>query len=648
MNESSCMMTNQRAIPRDAVELQKLLIDERMRCETHKTNYQTLKEEHTRLQEQNIKIDNELTELHQMKEATEDQNFQKNEIIDALNNRLDCKDQELKVIRTQIVDPAKLEALKGEISRELEEPIKQHMISMDKEVEKYRTDYNKMRYQYTILKTEFEHVEEKKQRALDEQSLRFKTEISALKYERDELLDSLNCKPKTDENELLQLKKMKTHLEQRCNVLEDELNEERKSKEYISREASATQKTLAQDLIKIETNIKTLETEKRSIEIQGERHKKDLKEANDRISNLCHELQDACKDSSNLKSELEECQHRRKLTESEHKVELLKVKGELQREKDSLNSKLKVLETELELAAGAAEQHEKEIQSLEAQTASRIQEELKCEWNRNTLLNSEKAVVEQKLRELEQRYSEERDCAREQKEKFQEEIKNYENSICGLEKETTKLRGKLHESEVASSQYKRELDDMGAVREKLLAREMDINQLQCAKRSIMEEHEKSKCDLQRMRSELEELVLKIERERCDAKRVIEQQTEETLTEKHRMQSRMDELEYKIKKRDECNENLRQQHKKVKAACLKKLRGLNNELELICAQKEKLEVELKAGSYGVSNQEHNRVKRKMCEMEKRLREFQRCLTADQGQLNAPKSQQSFSPSLGSSS
>ena len=48
-------------------------------------------------------------------------------------------------------------------------------------------------------------------------------------------------------------------------------------------------------------NILSFQTEKRSIEIQGERHKKDLKEANDRISNLCHELQDACKDSSNLK-----------------------------------------------------------------------------------------------------------------------------------------------------------------------------------------------------------------------------------------------------------------------------------------------------------------------------------------------------------
>lgn len=31
------------------MELQKMLIDERMRCENHKTNYQTLKVEHTRL-----------------------------------------------------------------------------------------------------------------------------------------------------------------------------------------------------------------------------------------------------------------------------------------------------------------------------------------------------------------------------------------------------------------------------------------------------------------------------------------------------------------------------------------------------------------------------------------------------------------------
>lgn len=30
------------------MELQKMLIDERMKCESHRTNYQTLKAEHTR------------------------------------------------------------------------------------------------------------------------------------------------------------------------------------------------------------------------------------------------------------------------------------------------------------------------------------------------------------------------------------------------------------------------------------------------------------------------------------------------------------------------------------------------------------------------------------------------------------------------
>ncbi|KAM3842574.1 LOW QUALITY PROTEIN: tetraspanin-8-like [Diretmus argenteus] len=39
------------------MELQKLLIDERMRCENHKTNYQTLKAEHTRFQDGLTSVD---------------------------------------------------------------------------------------------------------------------------------------------------------------------------------------------------------------------------------------------------------------------------------------------------------------------------------------------------------------------------------------------------------------------------------------------------------------------------------------------------------------------------------------------------------------------------------------------------------------
>ena len=49
MHPSSILTNDKRNVARDATELQKLLIDERMRCESHKTNYQLLKEQHNKL-----------------------------------------------------------------------------------------------------------------------------------------------------------------------------------------------------------------------------------------------------------------------------------------------------------------------------------------------------------------------------------------------------------------------------------------------------------------------------------------------------------------------------------------------------------------------------------------------------------------------
>ncbi|XP_064176078.1 centrosomal protein of 83 kDa-like isoform X2 [Anguilla rostrata] len=54
------------ALPASDMELQKMLIDERMRCEHHKTNYQTLKAEHTRLE-----LENRISELEQQRALQE-------------------------------------------------------------------------------------------------------------------------------------------------------------------------------------------------------------------------------------------------------------------------------------------------------------------------------------------------------------------------------------------------------------------------------------------------------------------------------------------------------------------------------------------------------------------------------------------------
>lgn len=47
-------------------ELQKMLIDERMRCENHKTNYQTLKAEHTRSDDACYFCNKKITEIDKL------------------------------------------------------------------------------------------------------------------------------------------------------------------------------------------------------------------------------------------------------------------------------------------------------------------------------------------------------------------------------------------------------------------------------------------------------------------------------------------------------------------------------------------------------------------------------------------------------
>ena len=45
-------------------------------------------------------------------------------------------------------------------------------------MEKYRAEYNKLRYEHTFLKSEFEHQKEEFARILEEEKIKHKSEVS--------------------------------------------------------------------------------------------------------------------------------------------------------------------------------------------------------------------------------------------------------------------------------------------------------------------------------------------------------------------------------------------------------------------------------------------------------------------------------------
>ncbi|XP_048466516.1 centrosomal protein of 83 kDa [Rhincodon typus] len=156
-------------------ELQKMLIDERMRCEHHKTNYQTLKAEHTRLQDEYTKAQHELKRLLVDKQNTHEK-FQL--LLAELRGELLDKTREHEELKMQVLTPQKLELLKAQIQQDLEAPMRERLRKQEEEAERYRAEYNKLRYEYTFLKSELEHQKEEYERLLEEKVIRFEAESS--------------------------------------------------------------------------------------------------------------------------------------------------------------------------------------------------------------------------------------------------------------------------------------------------------------------------------------------------------------------------------------------------------------------------------------------------------------------------------------
>jgi len=634
--QPSLILTNDREnVARDATELQKLLIDERMRCESHKTNYQLLKEQHTKLQNELVKCEEELTDVHRSKKLLLNEQENKNNIIQKLERKLELKLQELEVTKTQIVNPNKLEAIKGEISKELEGPIKDYMITMDKEVEKYRTEYNKIRHEFTMLQANADHIKKKQVRDIEEQRMRHQAELSTLEYERDGLkkkLQEVACSTDDNDNQLLQLKKMKTHLEQRVCILQEEVDEERKLRENKNRDMSSLQQSYFQDTAKIEANLKAVEMECKSLESQCDRYKQELQASNEKIFILSQDLQQANKQSAFLREELDESLHRIKLTEGEHKMSLLKVTGKLKRENDSICAKNNDLETKLELQKNAVEELEKELEKVEKINKTKIQKEIKIEWEKNNTLSNEKSNLEQHILDLKQRLQDDKNHNNEKLEKLNEEVHNKECALNSTLKDYNILKDKFQDLETECCNVTRQMQDNEHLKHQLAEKECLINDACKHQKVVQDECDKYKQQLKVVRNEIELMRKKADDEIYQVKTSLQKNKENFVCEKQKIQNSLKELKYVLKKVNCEKEKTKINYKKLKMNCFKKIQSLCNENEILKAEQEKLQIQIKAGKHGVSMEEHNRVRSELRDMKRKMSQFQRCFSEEQENIS----------------
>ncbi|XP_040450248.1 centrosomal protein of 83 kDa isoform X3 [Falco naumanni] len=456
-------------------DLQKLLIDEKMRCEHHKANYQTIKAEHLRLQEEYTKSQDELKRLLVEKQTVHDK-FQF--LLAEYREELLGKTQELEKLKMQVLTPQKLELLKAQIQQDLESPMTERYQKLENEVEKYRTEYNKLRYEHTFLKSEFEHQKEEHARILEEKKIKYEAEAEKKSAELQIDRIEKELRMSHEQNILLTSKLHKS--EREVNSLAAKVEELKHSHKLevtnVKLEAARTKSEVERERNKIQSEMDGLLSDKEILKAAVERHKVLLVEKD---RELIRKVQAAKEEVFEKIAALQD----EKLELETRLADLEKMKLEQdtwrQSEKDQYEEKLRVIQiaeesSKKELQRLRLKIQQQAIQTEELEEKKRESADLKqqihdMQLQLASLSQSENELLEsnQKLKEIVERLKQECQHARTQAEKAQLETeKTLEYKRIEWLEEKHMLTQRITEKEEKYNQVKNKLSRAAVAQKK--------------------------------------------------------------------------------------------------------------------------------------------------------------------------------------
>ncbi|XP_038259647.1 centrosomal protein of 83 kDa isoform X1 [Dermochelys coriacea] len=600
-------------------EIQKLLIDERMRCENHKTNYQTLKAEHTRLQDEYTKSQNELKRLLVEKQTIHDK-FQF--LLAELRGELLDKTRELEELKMQVLTPQKLELLKAQIQHELETPMRERFRKLDEEVEKYRTEYNKLRYEHTFLKSEFEHQKEEHARILEEKKIKYDSEIARLDRDKEELHNQLlSVDPTRDNKRVEVLLREKAQLHQKLKGLEAEVAELRAERENSGVQADNVQRIQVRQLAEMQTTMRSLEAEKQSAKLQIDRIEKELQMSNEQNTLLTSKLHKAEREISALATKVDELKHSHKLEVTNVRLEAARAKSEVERERNKIQSEMDGLHSDNEILKAAVERHKVLLVEKDRELIRKVQAAKEEGFQKLAAFQEEKLELENRLGELEKMKVEQDAWRQSEKDEYEEKLRVMQLAEESNRRELQNVRLKFQQQIIQSEELEKEKSENADLKQQIHDLELQVASLSQSENDLLDYNQKLKEMVERLKQECRNARSQAEKAQLEAEKILEDKCVEWLEEKHKFIHRITEREEKY---DQVKEKLHRAavaQKKRKALNDNKQKRLQEKIELLEAKREELETENQVlNRQNVPYEEYTRLQKRLKDLQRRHNEF----------------------------
>ncbi|XP_054298082.1 centrosomal protein of 83 kDa isoform X2 [Pongo pygmaeus] len=556
-------------------EFQKMLIDERLRCEHHKANYQTLKAEHTRLQNEHVKLQNELKHLFNEKQ-TQQEKLQL--LLEELRGELVEKTKDLEEMKLQILTPQKLELLRAQIQQELETPMRERFRNLDEEVEKYRAVYNKLRYEHTFLKSEFEHQKEEYARILDEGKIKYESEIARLEEDKEELRNQLlNVDLTKDSKRVEQLAREKVYLCQKLKGLEAEVVELKAEKENSEAQVENAQRIQVRQLAEMQATVRSLE--------------------------------------------VKELKHSNKLEITDIKLETARAKSELERERNKIQSELDGLQSDNEILKAAVEHHKVLLVEKDRELIRKVQAAKEEGYQKLVVLQDEKLELENRLADLEKMKVEHDVWRQSEKDQYEEKLRASQMAEEITRKELQSVRLKLQQQIVTIENVEKEKNENSDLKQQISSLQIQVTSLAQSENDLLNSNQMLKEMVERLKQECRNFRSQAEKAQLEAEKTLEEKQIQWLEEKHKLHERITDREEKYNQAKEKLQRAAIAQKKRKSLHENKLKRLQEKVEVLEAKKEELETENQVlNRQNVPFEDYTRLQKRLKDIQRRHNEF----------------------------
>ncbi|NXN33434.1 CEP83 protein, partial [Nycticryphes semicollaris] len=602
-------------------ELQKLLIDEKMRCEYHKANYQTIKAEHLRLQEEYTKSQDELKRLLVEKQTVHDK-FQF--LLAECREELLGKTQELEKVKMQVLTPQKLELLKAQIQQELESPMTERYRKLENEVEKYRTEYNKLRYEHTFLKSEFEHQKEEHARILEEKKIKYEAEIARLDKDKEELHNQLlSVDPTRDSKRVEALSREKAQLYQKLKGLEAEVAELRAERDNCGVQAENVQRVQVRQLAEMQALARSLEAEKKSAELQIDRIEKELRTSHEQNILLTSKLHKSEREVNSLAAQVEELKHSHKLEVTNVKLEAARTKSEVERERNKIQSEMDGLLSDKEILKAAVERHKVLLVEKDRELIRKVQAAKEEVFAKIAALQDEKLELESRVAELEKMKLEQDTWRQSEKDQYEEKLRALQMAEESSRKELQRLRLKIQQQAIQTEELEEKKRESADLKQQIHNLQLQLASLSQSENDLLESNQKLKEIIERLKQECQHARTQAEKAQLETEKTLEYKRIEWLEEKHVLTQRVTEAEEKYNqvKNKLCRAAFEMSVWQRKTLTDNKQRRMQEKLQLLEAKIEELEKENQVlNRQNVSYEEYGRLQKRLKDLQRRHNEF----------------------------